>query len=445
METDQNWKQREGQLVAGKFRLVQYIGGSDHAGVFLTERGPAEKAALKLIPADQINADAQLARCKVAASLSHPHLLRVFEFGKSQLENKPYVYVVSEFADENLSQVVPQRALNPEEALPVLTAVADVLEYLHARRLLHGRIKPANIMAVGEQLKISSDSICEISNCARSDKRDAYTAPEYGPGMTSAVDIWSLGMTLVGVLTQKLPPVDAASDPAIPPALPQPFFDVVRRSLRRDPKQRWTAEEIRKRLNSSSAMVPPSPQTKAAEPEAQPMRSRPRYLVPVLALAGLVVLLFILAFHHRPASQVAAPTPPNSSAEGNPSETPSPKPSPLIGETRPAPPPSGNSSPGTGRVLSRVMPAVAPSAMRTISGHFRIAVRAKVDSSGSVSDAAFVIRGPSQYFARLSMDAAKKWKFTPPVVDGKPAPSEWLIKFQFSRTGINDSAEQRSP
>src|SRR5579884_270073 len=149
METDQSWRQREGQLVAGKFRLVQYIGGSDHAGVFLTERGPAEKAALKLIPAGQINADGQLARWKVAASLSHPHLLRLLEFGKSQLENKPFLYVVSEFADENLSQVGPHKALDPEESLPVLTAVADVLEYLHGRPLVHGRLKPAIIMTNG--------------------------------------------------------------------------------------------------------------------------------------------------------------------------------------------------------------------------------------------------------------------------------------------------------
>jgi TonB family protein len=83
--------------------------------------------------------------------------------------------------------------------------------------------------------------------------------------------------------------------------------------------------------------------------------------------------------------------------------------------------------------------------MRTISGHFRINIRANVDSSGNVSEAKFVTRGPSQYFARLSMEAAKKWKFTPPVVDGRPAPSEWLIEFRFSRAGINDSAEQRSP
>jgi TonB family protein len=83
--------------------------------------------------------------------------------------------------------------------------------------------------------------------------------------------------------------------------------------------------------------------------------------------------------------------------------------------------------------------------MRTISGHFRITVRAIVDSDGNVSEAKFVSRGPSQYFARLSMDAAKQWKFAPAMVNGRPTPSQWLIQFGFSRTGINDSAEEQSP
>lgn len=443
METDQSWKQREGQLVAGKFRLIQYVGGSARAGVFVTERGPADKAAIKVIPADQTNADAQLARWKVAASLAHPHLLRLFEFGKCQLGDKPFLYLVTEFADENLSQVVPQRVLNSDEALPVLVAVGDVLEYLHGRRLIHGRLRPANIMAAGEQLKVSSDTICEISNCPAAAARDAYTAPEYGPGMTPAVDIWSLGVTLVEVLTQKLPVIDPTSDPAVPAVLPQPFFDVVRRSLRRDPKQRWTAGEIRTRLNSAAAESTPAkaPDAKAPEPKAEPMRSRPRYLVPVLAIAALVIVLLLLAFRHHPASpESAAPVSENVNTEPGPSTPSVPKPSPIVGPN-PTPRP-GNYDAGAGHVLSRVMPAVAPSAMRTISGHFRISVRANVDSSGNVTDAKFVTRGPSQYFARLSMDAAKKWKFAPPLVNGKPAPSEWVIQFRFSRTAINDSAEQ---
>ncbi len=83
--------------------------------------------------------------------------------------------------------------------------------------------------------------------------------------------------------------------------------------------------------------------------------------------------------------------------------------------------------------------------MRTITGHFRIVVHANVDNSGNVTDANFKTRGPSQYFARLSMDAARQWKFSPPMVNGTPSASEWLIRFKFSRDGIDSSAEQVSP
>jgi serine/threonine protein kinase len=343
--------------------------------------------------------------------------------------------------------VIPLRALNPDEALPALVAVADVLDYLHGRRFLHGHLKPANIMAAGEKVKISSDSICEVNNCCSSGVHDAYTAPEYGAGMTPAVDIWSLGMTLTEVLTQSLPAIKDANEPSVPATLPQPFFDVVRHSLRRDPRQRWTAEEIRTRLNSSGAKPASAKVSERAAPETkpEPMRSRPRYLIPVLAIAALVIILLVLAFRRHPAAESAS-TPGPAVSKAQRSATPAPpKPSPSRNTPGSPTRSEGVAQPGSGRILTRVMPAVAPSAMRTISGHFRITVRAIVDSDGNVSEAKFVSRGPSQYFARLSMDAAKQWKFAPAMVNGRPTPSQWLIQFGFSRTGINDSAEEQSP
>ena len=58
-----DWKQWEGQLVNGEFHLRQYLGGSDHSAVFLTERGGGEpqKAAIKFI-LDAGDTEVQLAR-----------------------------------------------------------------------------------------------------------------------------------------------------------------------------------------------------------------------------------------------------------------------------------------------------------------------------------------------------------------------------------------------
>ncbi len=62
-------KQWEGQIVEGIFPLRQYLGGSDHSAVFLTEysEGGQQKAAIKLFPADSGDgrfADLQLGICR---------------------------------------------------------------------------------------------------------------------------------------------------------------------------------------------------------------------------------------------------------------------------------------------------------------------------------------------------------------------------------------------
>lgn len=206
------WKQWEGQVADGRFHLRQYLGGSERGPVFLTESGGPEpqKEAIKLVLADAQNADAQLARWAQASNVKHPHLLRIFGTGRCEVGGARMVYAVMEFADEDLSQVVPVRALAPAEARDMLRPVLEALTYLHGKGLVHGHIKPTNIMAVGEELKISSDGISATRETAIGrTKPTVYDAPEAGTrGGSPAADVWSLGVTLVEVLTQKLPTWD---------------------------------------------------------------------------------------------------------------------------------------------------------------------------------------------------------------------------------------------
>jgi hypothetical protein len=110
------WKNWEGRIVDDKFPLRQWLGGSDHSAVFLTERSgkDPQKAAIKLIPADALDEDAQLSRWADAAKLSHPHLIRLFESGRYQLEDTPLLYVVMEYAEENLGEILPLRPLSAD-------------------------------------------------------------------------------------------------------------------------------------------------------------------------------------------------------------------------------------------------------------------------------------------------------------------------------------------
>ena len=79
-----DWKQWEGQTVNGTFPLRQYLGGSEHSAVFLTERRGREpqRAASNSFRRIRPPPESNLSRWEATAKLSHPHLLRLFEIGQ---------------------------------------------------------------------------------------------------------------------------------------------------------------------------------------------------------------------------------------------------------------------------------------------------------------------------------------------------------------------------
>jgi TonB family protein len=286
------WKRWEGQVMDGRYPLRQYLGGSERGPVFLTESGGPErqKCAIKFYAADPQIADAQMARWEQAGKLAHPHLLRVLHTGRCEPGGARMLYAVMECADEDLSQVVPVRPLTAAEAGEMLRPTLEALAYLHGRGLVHGHMKPSNIMAVGEQLKISSDGICAARNPAigRGSRPTAYDAPEVGTrGASGAGDVWSLGVTLVEVLTQRLPEWEfkGQEEPRLP-RMPAPFGDIAKQCLRRDPQQRCSLGDIAARLNPDAVPLgkqqpvaakvvaaAPAP-VRAAEPPPPPAPNR---------------------------------------------------------------------------------------------------------------------------------------------------------------------------
>jgi len=135
IDVGKNW---EGRVIDGKFPLRQWLGGSEDSAVFLTERsgGGPQKAAIKLIRAEVFSAGnfdeaAQLSRWADSAKLSHPHLIRLFESGRGQIGASNFLYVVMEYAEENLAQILPQRPLSPEEVKEMLPPTAETLAFLH--------------------------------------------------------------------------------------------------------------------------------------------------------------------------------------------------------------------------------------------------------------------------------------------------------------------------
>ncbi len=516
------WKQWEGHVVNGKFSLLRYLGGSERSAVFLTERRVEEglaKAAIKLVHLSPQNVERQLERWRQAKQVPHAHLISLYDTGRCELDGMSLVYVVMEYAEENLAQILPSRALAPDEARAMLESVLVALAYLHNKDLVHGHIKPENILATADQLKLSSDGLCRSGeSLLRPGYHDAYEPPENAPGiipvahtMSPACDVWSLGITLVEALTQKrpVPQTEAQQDPLVPETLPEPFLDIARHCLVRRPENRWAVAEIADRLDGrvSMPLIPAArPQgsrpADAPQPAAQPARApgKRRGSIAPIAIGSALVLAAAFAApkllrRHTETAQIPAETPPVPAeasqvpaAAAQPAVVSAPlahaEPTHVEPPPPPQPPPAKafdagaaqveraskmpdpvptsvhkeitseeagaaeNASvngPVHGDVAQRVDPEVLQSARDSIRGTVRVTVRVNVDRSGNVEDADLESAGPSKYFARSALQAAKLWKFTPPRVGSLGVLSTWSLRFEFTRDGTNVVPTQENP
>lgn len=97
-----------------------------------------------------------------------------------------------------------------------------------------------------------------------------------------------------------------------------------------------------------------------------------------------------------------------------------------------------------GAAIEQKMPSITPAARRTIRGKVSVAVRVEVDTNGTVTDASFKSEGPSKYFARAALEAARGWKFKAAAENGQPAPSVWVLRFRFRQSGDEADAVEET-
>jgi hypothetical protein len=564
----------EGRTVDGKFPLLEWLGGSADRGVFLTVRQGIQTASIKLILAAGPDADVHLAQWEAAKALCHPSLVQVMETGRYVIDEKEFVYVVTERAEAVLSGIIPRRALEPGKAKTIFGSVADALAYVHEKGFVHGHVRPSNILLVSDEWKLSGEGLFPAgAGPTQMWKPDIYDSPEAATGrFIAASDVWSLGVTVAEALAQQAPQWDssATGDPVVPESLPQPFFDIVRKSLRSDPSQRCTIVEIKALVGRETApSVPEPPPLVRTEPnhaEAGPSRiakeplpaAQKRSPAPVKPVQiverwsssaadstehvsypfgkvepvepartsglfsdveeeeeesrirvapivfGIIVLLaavggFLVMHGYRinlsrpaetqtappvnqpaPQKQVpegegqSAPTTGNAAAsetQAAPGESPG---TPPTGEaerpaTQVAPqtqapavstgppqaakagkvdeePEHGAQRPqpanAEGAVLTRVLPNVSRGASSSMRGPVQVEVQVSVNEEGSVLNANYVSHGPGNYFARISREAARLWKFRPPEREGHARPSTWMLRFHFERAKTEASATE---
>ena len=461
------WTRWQGHVINGVFPLGRFLGCSDHSGVFLTkaaERHPSE-IAIKLVPADRALAQSLLPRWKRAGRLAHPHLLRLLEWGGCQLDGLPYLYTVMEYADQTLAQLLLRRALMDDEAREMLPAILDALAFLHGQDLVQGQLKPANILVVGDQLKLASDTIRRVSEGAiGSDSPTVYDPPEVRYGSSStAGDVWSLGVSLFEALARRPPAgLREPREPVLLPADFSPLFrDIVARCLSLDPQGRpsvsallaWArggtapAETIQPATRPSQKVrtTEPAPRTVLPGVTPEPVPPTARSPKPRASLAVMLGAVVILALVWTGVSlfrtqRTPAPPPPPRPAQtsgGSLPQTPGVA-TPAAAEVQA--PVSAVSTTGRGRselapspaAVHEVIPDVPPSARRTIHGHIKVWVRVIIDPDGSVFAATADRAGPSRYFERLAIEAAKRWTFPPVDTSSRRV---MQVRFDFSRDG----------
>jgi TonB family protein len=420
-----------GQVVDRRFALLEWLGNSGNSGAFLTElQGQgSQKAAIKLILAVDDKDDRRLAAWAASESLSHPHLVKVFHFGQAQVNGVDVVYVVTEYAEEVLSQIIPERALTPEETREMLNPVINALSYLHAKGFVHGHLKASNIMVVDNQLKLSTDGLLEAGAVQnRKLTQSTLDAPLNASGtITPAADVWSLGMTVVEALTQRPPIWGRSSDqgPIVPDALPQPFVEIARKCLQLDPGRRCSLSDVKSLLGGEIGAYHEPVQHHRPGDTHKFSKLAPTKVPVVPMMIVLLVLIGIIAaltlhFHKQPSPAPASSATPEAAA-----------------------PPSALTEKGA--VTNRVLPDVPRNVSASIHGTVHVAVRVKVDTSGEVSDSTLVSHGPSKYFARLALESARSWKFKPAESEGHAVPSVWILRYQFRNSGTEVTPLEETP
>ena len=221
---------------------------------------------------------------RIVATFRHPNIVQVHDFD-FDAESNAY-YMVMELVDgPNLKMRLQELAqegqiLSLEEAIHIVVAVANALDYAHQRGMVHRDIKPANVIfAQDGQVILSDFGIARMVNTTTLTASGAmvgtpaYMAPEQGIGQTGdeRADIYSLGAVLYQLATGSLP-FDADTPlgvilkhinaPLTPPTVLNPNIPpgveaVIIRSLAKDPNNRYqTAKEFAADLERSMAGEP---------------------------------------------------------------------------------------------------------------------------------------------------------------------------------------------
>lgn len=294
----QLWNEYEGRIVADQFPLKKLLEPEGRSAFFSTINGSGAPAVIRLIEA-HFDEPEILARWSEVAKVDQPNLIRLKKFGQTTLDETALLYAVMEPSDASLADILKERPLTTEETRQIATSLVPALEALHANNLVHEHVEAANVLAVGEVVKLRSDCIREAPEGAEATEAKAR-------------DVRALATLLLRALTlQNRLPVGTT--------LPAPFQEIVSNSL----SGAWGLPQIAAALapvaapkQAPSVPVPPSkeskavPQSTANKPApvsetaprvAAPVKAvdedQPRRFLPWTTIAAAIILAIFIGWH----------------------------------------------------------------------------------------------------------------------------------------------------
>jgi eukaryotic-like serine/threonine-protein kinase len=274
-------------IANGKYVLGAALGHGGSAHVFRAHRSTDDQPlAAKIVPISDVeNPPALLARYEQVARLDHPCILPILDVGIS----RDVLFVISPLAEEgNLRQALQHGLVHRRLAVELIVHIADALQYVHERGLVHLDVKPANILLTRGLHPLLGDfgliqPAPNPTGRARVRGTPAYMAPEQctlGP-TGPAIDQYALGITSFELLTGRRPFSAESPDELLrrqvlePPPLPTtvsaelpPDLDrVLMKALSKNPHERFPTvrafalrlASVMTRASSATVMRPQTP------------------------------------------------------------------------------------------------------------------------------------------------------------------------------------------
>jgi eukaryotic-like serine/threonine-protein kinase len=217
----------------GPYRILRELGRGGMGVVYLAERADGQfqrRVAIKLVgttDADDPVHQRFLAERQILAGLDHPNIARLLDGGITE-DGRPYLAL--EYVEGlPITTYCDRHRLSIEERLRLFVDVCEAVQHAHQNLVIHRDLKPSNIMVTAAgQVRLLDFGIAKLLNPALSSAASPATridlramTPEYaspeqvrGDALTTASDIYSLGVLLYEILTGTRPYEIQSTSPA---------------------------------------------------------------------------------------------------------------------------------------------------------------------------------------------------------------------------------------